>query len=108
MTPPSCRSFIISWMAAIASLRYFLLIRFCLHKIASFQPHRELRLGQCQYELCGFLELFFLKVIDVRPLALGEPVHEECLGSAPEEDYCAVSFCSSRAWSGDPLCDAPA
>src|SRR5450755_2258143 len=28
MIPPSCRSSIISWMAAIASLRYFLLIRF--------------------------------------------------------------------------------
>jgi hypothetical protein len=45
--------------------------------------------------LRGFLELFFLIVIDVRPLAFGEPVYEECPGSAPEKDDGPVAFRSS-------------
>jgi hypothetical protein len=44
-------------------------------------------------------------VIDVRPLALGEPVHEECLRSAPEEDDGPVAFRFPLPWSGDPLFD---
>jgi hypothetical protein len=55
--------------------------------------------------LRGFLELFFLIVIDVRPLAFGEPVHKECLGSAPEKDDGPVAFRSSLPWPGDPLFD---
>jgi hypothetical protein len=55
--------------------------------------------------LLGFLELFFLIVIDVRPLAFGEPVHEECLGSAPEKDDGPVPFRSSLPWPGGPLFD---
>jgi hypothetical protein len=55
--------------------------------------------------LRGFLELFFLIVIDVRPLAFGEPVHEKCLGSAPEKDNGLVAFRSSLPWPGDPLFD---
>src|SRR5258708_2195704 len=51
------------------------------------------------------LELFFLVVIDVRPLALGEAVHEECLTSAPEEDDGPVAFRPSLPRSGDPLFD---
>src|ERR1035437_8903114 len=80
---------------------------FYLHKIASLQPHRELRFGQRQDELRGFLELFFLIVIDVRPMALGEPVHEECVVSAPEEDDGPVSFRSTLPRPGDPLFDDP-
>jgi hypothetical protein len=57
--------------------------------------------------LCSFLELSFLFGIDVRPLALGEPVYEECLGSAPEKDDGAVAFRFSLPWSGDPLFEDP-
>jgi hypothetical protein len=53
----------------------------------------------------GFPELFFLIVIDVRPLALGEPIHEECPGSVPEENDSPVAFRFSLPWSGDPLFD---
>jgi hypothetical protein len=59
-------------MAAIASVRYFLLI--CFH-------------------------LF----IDVRPLAFGEPVYEECFGAASEKDDRPVAFRFSLPWSGNPL-----
>jgi len=55
--------------------------------------------------LRGFLELFFLIVIDVRPLAFGEPVYEECLGSAPEKDDGTVAFRSSLPRPGNPLFD---
>jgi hypothetical protein len=51
--------------------------------------------------------LFFLIVLDVRPLAFGEPVYEECLRSAPEEDDGAVAFRSSLSRPGDPLFDDP-
>ena len=46
-----------------------------------------------------------LFVIDVRPLAFGEPVYKECLGSAPEEDDGPVAFRSSLPWPGNPLFD---
>jgi hypothetical protein len=49
--------------------------------------------------------VFFLIVMDVRPLALGKPVHEECLGSAPEKDDGPVAFRFSLPGSGDPLFD---
>src|ERR1019366_3626156 len=65
---------------------------FHLHKIASLQQLRELLLRQRQDVLRGFLELFFLIVIDVRPPAFGESVHEECLGFAPEKDDGTVAF----------------
>ncbi len=64
-------------------------------------------LRQPQHVLRGFLELLFLIVIDVRPLALGEPVHEECPGSAPEEDDGPLASRFSLPWSGDPLLDDP-
>jgi hypothetical protein len=57
--------------------------------------------------LRGFLELLFLIVIDIRPPALGEPVHEECPGSAPEKDDGPVAFRPSLSRSGDPLFDDP-
>jgi len=94
-------------MAAIASLRYFLLIVFHLRKIASLQQLCDLLLCQRQDVLRGFLELFFLIVIDVRSLAFGEPVHKECLGSAAEKDDGSVAFRPSLPWPGDPLFDDP-
>src|ERR1035437_721608 len=65
---------------------------FHFHKIASLLQLRALLLRQSQDVLRGFLDPFFLIVIDIRPLAFGEPVHEECLGSAPEEDDGPVAF----------------
>jgi hypothetical protein len=90
-------------MAAIASLRYFLLIVFDLDKIASLQQLDELPIRQCQDVLRGFLELFFLIVIDVRTPVFGEPINEECLGPALEEDDRAVAFRSSLPSPRDPL-----
>jgi hypothetical protein len=92
-------------MAAIASLRYFLLIRFHPYEIASLQQLRELLLGQRQDMLRRSLELLFLSVIDVRLPALGEPVHEKCLGSAPEKDDCTLAFRFSSSWTSDTLFD---
>src|SRR6188768_3583408 len=95
----------VSWIAAIASLRYFLLIGFHLHKIAFLQQFGELLLRQRQDMLRGFLELLLLVRVDVRPLALGESVHEKCLRTAPEQDDGPVAFRSSLPRSGNPLFD---
>jgi len=74
-------------MAAIASLRYFCSFGLPLHKIASFQqaPASCFSTNTRTY-FAVFLEVFFLIVINVRRLAFGEPVYEECLGSEPERD----------------------
>jgi hypothetical protein len=66
-----------------------------------------LRLGQRQDDLRGFLELFHVIVIDVRVLAFGEFVHEECRGPKPEKDDRAVSSRSPLPWPGNPLFDDP-
>jgi hypothetical protein len=87
-------------MAAIASLRYFFSLAFHLHQISS---HHELRLTQRQDHLCGFFELFLFVVTDVGSLAFGEPVDEECLGSAPKQDYRPIAFGFSLPWPGNPL-----
>jgi hypothetical protein len=50
-------------------------------------------------------ELLFLVVIDIRPPALGEPVHEERPGSAAEENDRPVAPGSSLPRSGDSLFD---
>jgi hypothetical protein len=92
-------------MAAMASLLYFLLIRFCLHKIASLQPHRELRFGQRQDDLRRFLELLLLMVPYIRPLALGKPVHEKCLAASTEKDDHAIAFGSSLPGPRNALLD---
>jgi hypothetical protein len=98
-----------SWIAAIASLRYLLLIVFQLQNIASLQQLSELLFGQRQDVLRSFFELYFLIVIDVRPLAFGEPVHKECPSSrersTAEKDDCPVTFRSSLSRLGDALFD---
>jgi len=94
-------------MAAIASLLYFLLIAFNLHKIAVFQPHGQLRFRQRQDDPRGFLELVFLIVADVRHPALSETVHEECPGSAPEKDEGPVAFGLAFSRPRDPLFNDP-
>ena len=76
---------------------------FDLDKIASLQQLDELPVHQYQDVLRGFLELFFLIVIDVRPPVFGEPINEECPGPAPEEYDRAVAFRSSLPKSRDPL-----
>jgi len=48
-----------------------------------------------------------LIVIDVRPPAFGEPVHKECLGTAPEKDDRPAAFRSSLPRPGDSLFDDP-
>lgn len=48
-----------------------------------------------------------LMVIDVRPPALGESLHEERFVSATEKDDGPVAFRSSLPWPGDPLFDDP-
>jgi hypothetical protein len=84
-----------------------LVIVFHLRKIASFQQFRDLILRQCQGVFRGFLELFFLMVVDFCPLAFSEPVHKPCLGSAAKKDDGSVAFRSSLPWPGDPLFDDP-
>ena len=44
-----------------------------------------------------------LIVVDVRPLALGEPLHERRLGTATEQDDGQVASRSPPTRSGDPL-----
>src|SRR2546421_13046095 len=92
-------------MAAMASLRYFLLIRF-----SSPQNRRASAVPQAASPstpklLRGLLELFFFIVADVRTLAFGEPVHEECLASASEEEDGPVAFRPSLPRPRDPLFD---
>ena len=53
--------------------------------------------------LRGFFVLLFFIVIDVRLLALREPVHEEGFVTAPEKDDRPIAFRFSLSWSGDPL-----
>jgi hypothetical protein len=67
-----------------------------------------LLLLQRQNVLRGFLELFFLVLTDVGPLALGEPLYEECPGTAPEENDGPVASRFSLPWPGDTLFDDPA
>jgi hypothetical protein len=55
--------------------------------------------------LRGLLELFFLCVIDVRPLVFGEAVYEERLASMPEKNDGPIAFRSSLPWPGNPLLD---
>jgi hypothetical protein len=62
-------------------------------------------LRQGQDRLRGILELFYLTVIDVRPLAFRESIHEERLGTATEQDDGPVAFRSALSWPGDPLLD---
>jgi len=56
-------------------------------------------------DLRGVLKLLLLIVIDVRPLALGEPVYEKRPGTPTEQDDGPVAFRFSLPWSGDPLFD---
>jgi hypothetical protein len=58
-------------MAAIASLRYFLLTSH-LHKIAILDQGPDLLLRQLQHVPCCLLELLLFIVIDVRPVAVRE------------------------------------
>jgi hypothetical protein len=53
--------------------------------------------------LRSFFELLLLGVVDIRPLALGEAVHEERLGSPPENHNGPVAFRFPLTGSGDPL-----
>jgi hypothetical protein len=55
--------------------------------------------------LRGLLELCFLIVIDVRPLAFGEPVHEKGPVSTPEKDDSPVALGLSLPGPSDPLLD---
>ena len=92
-------------MAAIASLRYFLLIRFHLRKIASPDQFRKLVLRQRKDVFRCLPELVLLMVVNVRPLTFGEPIREECLLAATEPDDGPVAFRSSLSGPGDPLFD---
>jgi hypothetical protein len=74
-------------MAAIASLRYLLLI-FHLHKIAVLEQFVNLLLGQAQHVARCLLELLLLVSIDVRAVALREDVSENRTFTPPEEDDC--------------------
>jgi hypothetical protein len=81
-------------------------------EIAALQQLRELLLRQREDMLRGFLEPFFLIVIDVCPLAFGESVYEECATLSgkslpPEKDDRLVALRSSLPWPGDPLFDDP-
>src|SRR6516164_3948065 len=87
IAPTLCSASIVSWTAAIASLRYFLLTSH-LHEIAVLDQGFDLLLRQLQHVACCLLELFLFIVVDVRPLALREPVSENRF---------------SPPWPGDPL-----
>ena len=52
---------------------------------------------------CCLLELLLFIVIDVRPVALREPVSENSPLSAAEEDDRALATRFSPPWPGDPL-----
>lgn len=61
--------------------------------------------GQRQDVFGRFLKLLLLIVINVRPLALGEPVYEKRLRPATKQDDGPVALRSPLPRSGDPLFD---
>src|SRR5690242_18027263 len=63
----------VSWMAAIALLRYFFL-KFDLHKIAVLHQFFDLFLGQLQHVAGCLLELLLFFGVEVRPVALRETI----------------------------------
>jgi hypothetical protein len=95
----------VSWMAAIASLRYFLPIIFYLYKIASYQECCKLFLRQRQHILRSFFELHLFIVVDIRLPVFGESIYEEGSGTATEEDDRPITSRSSLSWSGESLFD---
>src|SRR5690348_12892418 len=97
----------VSWMAAIASLRYFLLI-FHLDKIAILDQHRDLFVGQPQHVMRRLLELFLFCAGNVRPVILGETIGENCACALAEEDDGSIAARFALPWSGNPLFDDPA
>jgi hypothetical protein len=89
-------------MAAIASLRYFLLISH-LHKIAVLDHGLDLLLSHLQHVACCLLELLLFIVVDVRLVALREAVNKNSTLSPAEEDDCTVATRLAPAWPWDPL-----
>lgn len=74
-----------------------------LNKISIAQEFLELFIRQRQDVLCRFLELVFFDDVNVCPVTLGEPIHEERPVSAPENNYCSTPSRTSLPRSGNPL-----
>src|SRR5437764_929372 len=104
MAPTLCSASIVSWMAAIPSLRYFLLISH-LHEIAVLEQFLDLFIRQLQDVACCLLELFVLLGVDIRPLALCEPVSENRALASPEKDDGSIPARLALPWPCDPLLD---
>ena len=91
-------------MAAIASLRYFLLISH-LYKIAVLKQFLNLLLRQMQHVARCLLELSLFIAVDVRPVALGEAVSENRARAPAEKDDRSVPARLALPRPCDPLVD---
>src|SRR3989338_1467939 len=105
MAPTSCRASIVSWMAARASLRYFLGIFYYLLKLSICNQLTQLRVRQGQDMLGHFLELRLFIIADVAELALGKTVHEERRLTFAKKNDATVAFGLAFSGTGDPLFD---
>src|SRR3989338_1484659 len=105
MAPTSCSASIVSWMAARASLRYFLGIFYNLLKLSVCNQLTQLRVRQGQDVLGHFFELHLFIRADVAELALGKAVHEERQFTFAKKNDAAIAPGFAFAGAGDPLLD---
>src|SRR3989338_5788552 len=105
MAPTSCSASIVSWMAARASLRYFLGIFYYLLKLSICNQLTQLRVRQGQDMLGHFLELRFFIRADVAELALGKTVHEKRQLTFAKKNDATVALGFTFSGAGDALFD---
>src|SRR5579875_2016916 len=107
MAPTLCSASMVSWTAAMASLRYFLPISLYLHKVSVLHQIRNLFISQLQNVSGGLLELFLFVSVDVGPLAFRKAVNENRALAALEKDDRTIPAGPPLSRWPDPLLDAP-
>src|SRR3989338_6186664 len=105
MAPTSCSASIVSWMAARASLRYFLGIFYNLLKLSVCNQITQLHVRQGQDVPSHFLELRLFIRTDVAKFALGKTVHEERQPTFAKKNDAAVALGLALSGAGDSLFD---
>jgi len=95
----------VSWTAAMASLRYFLPISLYLHKVSVLHQIRNLFISQLQNVSGGLFELFLFVSVDVGPLAFRKAVNENRTLAALEKDDRTITAGLPLSRARDPLLD---
>src|SRR5262245_27909753 len=104
IAPTLCSASIVSWTAAIASLRYLLLISH-LYKIDVLDKFLDLFFCYSQHVPHVLLELSHFIGVDIRPVTFGESVSKSRARSPAEEDDRSVAARLAPPRPRDPLLD---